>query len=155
MFIYESDNSLNLTFKGSMPVDNPDIVIKGYTDGATLTVNNNKICGNGSKEFEGKAKTFVYQKDGKLVITFRGIEGMSNPEVTIDENETNKYTVVVDGTSVKLSITDEGVTTSEYSEPTQTTVEEPVSNEPTVTEDENPTVDPEDEPEETIEPEAE
>ena len=33
MFIYENGNSLNLTFEGSIPVENPDIVIKGYEDG--------------------------------------------------------------------------------------------------------------------------
>lgn len=153
MFIYESDNSLNLTFKGSIPVDNPDIIIKGYKDGATLTVNNT-VFGKGNEEFEGRAKTLVYQKDGKLVITFRGIEGMLNPEVTIDEIETNKYTAVVGDSSVTLSITDDKVTIDD-SESTQTEVEGPASNEPTVTEDENPTVEPEDEPEETIEPEAE
>lgn len=103
MFVYERDNSLNLTFEGSIPVENPDVVIKGYEDGATLTVNGT-VFGKGSKEFEGKAKTFVYQKDNKLMITFRGIAGMSNPEVTIDDLGNDNYEVVVDGEATTLAI---------------------------------------------------
>ena len=103
MFVYEKDNSLNLTFEGSIPVKNPDVVIKGYQDGATLTVNGT-VFGKGSKEFEGKAKTFVYQKDNKLMITFRGIAGMSDPEVTMDDLGNDNYEVVVDGEPVTLVI---------------------------------------------------
>ena len=109
MFVYERENSLNLTFKGSLPVENPDVVIKGFKDGATLTVNGTTY-GSGSEEFEGKAQTLVYQKDGKLVITFRGIAGMSDPEITIDEDKQNDcYTVVVNGESVTLSIVDDRI----------------------------------------------
>ena len=103
MFVYERDNSLNLTFEGSIPVKNPDVVIKGYEDGATLTVNGT-VFGKGSKEFEGKAKTLVYQKDNKLVITFRGVEGMNDPEVTIDDLGNDNYEVVVDGEATTLAI---------------------------------------------------
>ena len=103
MFVYERDNSLNLTFTGNTPVENPDVVIKGYEDGATLTVNGT-VFGKGSKEFEGKAKTLVYQRDKKLMITFRGVAGMTDPEVTIDELNDDNYAVVVDGEVTTLAI---------------------------------------------------
>ena len=30
MFVYEVGNALNLTFKGNLPVENPEVVLKGY-----------------------------------------------------------------------------------------------------------------------------
>lgn len=121
MFIYEKGNSLNLTFEGSIPVENPDVVIKGYEDGATLTVNDT-IFGSGSKEFEGKANTLVYQKDNKLVITFRGVAGMNEPDVTIDDLGNSSYEVVVSGVSTILTIVDNRVEISTE----ETHIEEPV-----------------------------
>ena len=135
MFIYEKGNSLNLTLESNIPVENPEVVITGYEDGATLTVNGS-VFGNGSKEFSGKAKTFVYQKSGKLFITFHGIAGMSNPEVTIDDLGDNNYEVVVDGKSVTLTIAEGKV---EFS--TEENVEEPqveVPSKPKVIEEEVP-----------------
>lgn len=125
MFVYERDNSLNLTFKGSIPVENPDVVIKGYEDGATLTVNDT-VFGKGSKEFEGKAKTFVYQKDNKLMITFRGIAGMSDPEVTIDDLGNDNYEVVVDGEATTLVIAEGKVEITTDVDVEETEVEEPI-----------------------------
>ena len=125
MFIYENGNSLNLTFEGNIPVENPDVVIKGYEDGATLTVNGT-VFGKGSKEFEGKAKTLVYQRDNKLVITFRGVEGMNDPEVTIDALSDNNYAVVVDGQSTILTIVNGKVEVSTEEDVEETKVEEPV-----------------------------
>lgn len=108
MFVYENGNTLNITFKGNIPVENPEIVIKGYADGATVSINGT-VYGSGSEEFEGKAKTFVYQKDGKLMITFNGIEGMSSPEITIDETSESTFDIVVGDTSISASITEDGV----------------------------------------------
>ena len=125
MFIYENGNSLNLTFTGNTPVENPDVVIKGYEDGATLTVNDT-VFGKGSKEFEGKAKTLVYQKDNKLVITFRGVDGMNEPEVTIDDLGDNNYAIVVDGEATTLAIKDGKVEITEEVDVEATKVEEPV-----------------------------
>ena len=125
MFVYEKDNSLNLTFTGSIPVENPDVVIKGYEDGATLTVNGT-VFGKGSKEFEGKAKTFVYQKDNKLMITFRGIAGMSDPEVTIDDLGNDNYEVVVDGESATLAIKENKVEITTKVDVEKNKIEEPV-----------------------------
>ena len=125
MFVYEKDNSLNLTFEGSIPVKNPDVVIKGYQDGATLTVNGT-VFGKGSKEFEGKAKTFVYQKDNKLMITFRGIAGMSDPEVTIDDLGNDNYEVVVDGEPVTLVIKEDKVEITTKVDAGENKIEEPV-----------------------------
>lgn len=125
MFVYEKDNSLNLTFTGSIPVKNPDVVIKGYQDGATLTVNGT-VFGKGSKEFEGKAKTFVYQKDNKLMITFRGIAGMSDPEVTIDDLGNDNYEVVVDGEPVTLVIKENKVEITTKVDVEKNKIEEPV-----------------------------
>ena len=107
MFIYEKGNSLNLTFKGSIPVDNPEVVIKGFVDGVTMTVNGT-VFGSGSEEFEGKAKTLVYQKDGKLMITFRGVLGMESPEVVIDEVE-GVYNVSIGSETVALKIDGDSV----------------------------------------------
>lgn len=125
MFIYENGNSLNLTFEGTIPVENPDVVIKGYEDGATLTVNNT-VFGKGSKEFEGKAKTLVYQKDKKLMITFRGVEGMNSPEVTIDDLGNNTYEVVVDGEATTLAIKEDKVEITTEVAVAETKTEEPV-----------------------------
>ena len=125
MFVYEKDNSLNLTFEGSIPVKNPDVVIKGYQDGATLTVNGT-VFGKGSKEFEGKAKTFVYQKDNKLMITFRGIAGMSDPEVTIDDLGNDNYEVVVDGEPVTLVIKENKVEITTKVDVEENKIEDPV-----------------------------
>jgi hypothetical protein len=124
MFVYEKGNSLNLTFKGSIPVDNPEVVIKGYEDGATLTVNGT-VYGNGAKEFKGRAKTFVFQKDNKLMITFKGIAGIKNPEVTFDETEKGVVNAVVCGTSVTINYTDEEVTVGEQIAESSEIEEEP------------------------------
>ena len=125
MFVYEKDNSLNLTFTGSIPVENPDVVIKGYEDGATLTVNST-VFGKGSKEFEGKAKTFVYQKDNKLMITFRGLAGMSDPEVTIDDLGNDNYEVVVDGEPITLVIKENKVELTTEENVEENKIEDPV-----------------------------
>ena len=125
MFVYENGNSLNLTFKGSVPVENPEVVIKGYEDGATLTVNGT-VFGKGTKEFEGKAKTFVYQKDKKLMITFKGIAGMSDPEVTIDDLGDDNYEVVVDGEATTLVIKEDKVEITTDADVEETEIEEPV-----------------------------
>lgn len=140
MFIYENGNSLNLTFKGSIPVKTPDLVIEGFMNGAKLTVGNTTI-GAGTEAFEGKAKTLVYQKDGKLIVTFRGIAGMDKPEVVIDAVDDNKYSVTVDGQQVTLVVETDTITVEGTN-----TVEEPVK-EPEVTE---PTESEED-PEEVVE----
>ena len=131
MFIYENDNSLNLTFEGNIPVENPDVVIKGYEDGATLTVNGT-VFGKGSKEFEGKAKTLVYQKDKKLMITFRGVAGMNSPEVTIDDLGNDIYEVVVDGEATTLAIKEGKVEITTEVDVEETKIEDPVV-EPEVT----------------------
>ena len=125
MFIYENGNSLNLTFEGNIPVENPDVVIKAYEDGATSTVNGT-VFAKGSKEFEGKAKTLVYQRDNKLVITFRGVEGMNDPEVTIDALGNNNYAVVVDGEATTLAIKEGKVEITTDVDVEETKVEEPV-----------------------------
>ena len=117
MFVYEQGNSLNITLKGSIPVENPDISIKGYKDGAILTVNGVNY-GTASEEFEGRAKTFVYQKDGKLMITFKGIEGMSSPDVILDETSDGVVNAVVGSTSLVINYSNdvfsvEGTTTED------------------------------------------
>ena len=150
MFIYEKGNSLNLTFKGSIPVDNPEVVIKGFVDGVTMTVNGT-VFGSGSEEFEGKAKTLVYQKDGKLMITFRGVLGMEKPEVVIDETGDDTYLVTIGEDTVTLSIVDDAVVIGEKTTAQTTEVEEPVApaNVEEPKEEEKPEVtDPEDEIEE-------
>lgn len=112
MFVYEKGNSLNLTFEGRLPTDTPDVVIKGYSDGATLTVNGTTY-GTGSTEFEGKAKTFVYQKDNKLMITFHGIAGMSDPEVILDEVAEGTVVATVGGTNITMQYDDTNITVGE------------------------------------------
>lgn len=104
MFVYENGNSLNLTLTGNLPVETPDVVIKGYKNGASVIVGENVYGVKDGEEFDGKAKTFVYQKDGKLAITFNGVDGINTPEVTIDEIGNEVYAVVVSGESVTLSI---------------------------------------------------
>ena len=147
MFVYENGNSLNLTFEGSIPVENPDVVIKGYEDGATLTVDGT-VFGKGSKEFEGRAKTLVYQKDNKLVITFRGVAGMNDPEITIDDLGANTYEVVVDGEATTLAIKEGKVEITTEAAVAETSVEEPVVEPEAPAE---PEVIDEEEPEEVVE----
>ena len=127
MFIYEKGNSLNLTFNGTLPVESPEIVIKGYADGAVLTVNGTDSFGKGSKEFEEKASTLVYQKDGKLMITFQGVAGITTPDVTIDETSDGTYLVTVGEDTVTLSIVGDAVVIGEKSTAQTTEVEEPVT----------------------------
>lgn len=140
MFVYERNNSLNLTFTGNIPVENPDVVVKGYEDGATLTVNGT-VFGKGSKEFEGKAKTFVYQKDNKLIITFRGIAGMSDPEVIIDDLGNDNYEVVVDGEATTLAIKEGKVEITTEVEVKNNKTEEPVVEPETPSETPNTEID--------------
>ena len=125
MFIYENGNSLNLTFKGNIPVDNPEVIIKGYTNGASLTVNGTEVVSvSNPEEFDCKAKTLVYQKDNKMMITFKGIDGMNDPEVTLNEVTKGTVEVVVNGTPVTLTYTDTAVEVG--SAPATTQVEETV-----------------------------
>lgn len=129
MFIYENGNSLNLTFKGNIPVENPEIVIKGFVEGASLTVNGETFGIAEGTEYTEKSKTLVYQRDNKLMITFRGISGMSNPEVTIDDLGEDNYSVVVSGESVTLKIVDDSVqTVTDPVENTQETAANEVSS---------------------------
>lgn len=129
MFIYEKGNTINISLTGSKPVETPDVVINGYTDGATLTVGSS-VYGKGSKVFDCKAKTLVYQKDEKLMITFRGIEGMTDPEITVDEIEDNVFDVVVCGEAVRLSIVDDEVVVGESTKTDEEVT--PVKEEPEV-----------------------
>lgn len=143
MFVYERGNSLNLTFK-NMPVENPEVVIDGYENGAEMSVNRKKVVSvDGAKEFDGKAKTLVYQKDDKLMITFHGVEGMKNPEVTLDETTKGTVDFVVNGTPITVVYDDESVDVSSSvtpaSEPAQ---EQPHQEDPQPSEPEQPTEDP-------------
>lgn len=117
MFVYENGNSLNITFKGNTPVENPELVIKGYKNGASLTMNGTTYGVKNGEEFEGRAKTFVYQKDGKLNITFRGIEGMNDPEVVLDETSDGVVNALVSGASVVINYTEDGVSAGDATEP--------------------------------------
>ena len=108
MFIYENGNSLNLTLTGNKPVETPDVVIKGYQEGASVIVGSTVYGVKQGTEYPTKASTLVYQKDGKLAITFRGIKGMNDPEVIIDEIG-GCYSLVVSGEELKLNIVDNTV----------------------------------------------
>ena len=111
MFIYEKGNTINLTFSGLIPVENPEVVIEGFKNGAKVTVNGTSF-GVTSKEepFEGKAKTFVYQRDGKLMITFKGVEGMSDPDVVIDEVSDKCYSVTAGNTTKMFTVDNNSIT---------------------------------------------
>ena len=102
MFIYENNNTINLALSSSKPVTNPDLVIKGFQDGVKVTVDNVSY-GKGSVEFTKKAPLIVYQKDNKLAITFKGVVGMDDPEVTIDKLTDTSYSLVIDDVNVTLS----------------------------------------------------
>lgn len=117
MFVYETNNSLNVTFKGNATVENPEVVIKGFENGATLIVNGEEVVSVAdAKEFENSAQTFVFEKGNKLAITFKGVAGMETPDVTLDETEPGVVNVEVNGTPVVLNYTDEGVTIEGASE---------------------------------------
>lgn len=149
MFIYEKGNSLNLTFKGHLPVETPDVSIKGYKNGAALFVNGLMYGVADGEEFEGKAKTVVYQRDRKLMITFRGVEGMSNPEVMIDEISEGVYAVEIGSDIVTLTVVEEGVLVDADK---VAPVMEPVADpEPVMVEEDIPEVLPEEELEEPVE----
>lgn len=146
MFIYENGNSLNLTFEGSMPVQNPEVVIKGFVNGATVEVNGAEVISvNSPEEFENKARLFVFQREGKLMITFNGVSGIDSPEVTIDEIEDNTYTVTANGESVTLVVADNAVTVQDAAtEPSDPAGDEVVEETEDITEVE-PVEDPEEE----------
>ena len=75
---------------------------------------------------------FAYQKGGKLAITFHGIDGMSNPEVTLDEVTPGVVDMVVNGEAVVLNYTDSEVSVGEKSDDV---VEEPEQEPETPVED--------------------
>lgn len=147
MFVYENGNSLNLTLAGNKPVqspDTPDVVIKGYKNGASVIVGDSVYGVKSGEEFDCKAKTLVYQKDGKLAITFNGVDGINTPEVTIDEIGNEVYAVVVSGESVTLSIVEGKVIpvaeeTKEEEEEINPVVEPVKEEEPKVIPEEEPT----------------
>ena len=137
MFVYEKGNSLNLTFKGNIPVENPEVIIKGYKNGAYLTVNGTEVVSVADAvEFENKAKTLVYQNADKLMITFRGFEGMTDPEVVLDETTKGVIDAVVNGTAVTITYTDDNVSVGDSAE---TDVEETPEVEEDVTDEETET----------------
>jgi hypothetical protein len=123
MFVYETKNSLNLVFNGYVPVSTPDVEIRGYKNGAALLVKGSPVIDIESPEyFEGKAKTLAYQKDGKLYVTFQGIPGMQDPEVSLDESVKGTVEVVVNGTTatLKYNDADDSVTVVPVETPTPT-----------------------------------
>ena len=128
MFLFEKDGSLNLTLKGNYPVENPDVIIKGYTTGAALIVNGTTYGVKDGEELGRKAKLFVYQKDDKLALTFRGIEGMNNPELTFDQISDSVTSVIVNGDSLLLDITSDKIEVTTSSAPSGET-QQPEINE--------------------------
>lgn len=150
MFIYEKNNSLNLTFNGSIPVENPEVELCGFENGVKLIVNGTTVVDvTDAKEFKGHAKILAFQKDGVLNVTFKGIDGMSSPEVVIDE--VNPYSII-DGveTAGKVLVTVNGIDcTLTYTldsvkvEETNTTVEENSTPDPVIPEKPVETEDPE------------
>lgn len=144
MFIYENGNSLNLTLTGNKPVETPDVIVKGYKNGASVTVGESVYGVKNGEEFEGKAKTFVYQRDNKLAITFKGVAGITDPEVTIDDIGSDCYAIVVSGESVTLSVVEDKVVVVAEEVQDPAPVAEPVKEE-------EPEVTPEEETTEVVE----
>lgn len=104
MFVYEGKDSLNIALTSNVPVATPDIVVKGYKNGAAVIVGDNIYGVKSGEEFERAPKTLVYQKDNKLAITFNGVLGMSAPDVTVDELEPGLFALEASGEAVTLSI---------------------------------------------------
>ena len=133
MFVYEQGNTLNVTFKANHPVENPEVVIKGYKDGATISVNDTTY-GSGTEEFVKKSDILVYHKDNKLMITFKGIKGMSSPDIIIDEPSEGVADVTVGTEHIVINYNEDAFSVEESSSKDTEEVEEPVeeSKEPEV-----------------------
>ena len=134
MFIYENGNSLNLTLVSNKPVENPDVVIKGYKNGAAVVVGEVVYGVKNGEEFDGKANLLVYEKDDKLAITFNGPCGIDSPEVTINSIGDDKYELVINNEdAVTLAIVGNIVepVTKGYGRRHNPVKEEPAKEEPT------------------------
>ena len=103
MFVYEKKNSINITFTENKPVETPDIIVKGYQNGAAVIVGDQTFGVKDGVEFEKTAKTLVYQKDSKMMITFQGVAGMEAPDVVLDETAKGTVEVVVGDDTVVLN----------------------------------------------------
>lgn len=107
MFVYQKGNAINIALKATAPVDNPDVIIKGYNNGAALTVNGNDVITvEDAEEFNGSV--YAFQRDNKLNITFHGVKGMNNPEITLDEETLGTIDAVINGTSVTITYDADG-----------------------------------------------
>ena len=134
MFLYEDRNSLLLTFKDNKPVEDPEVIIRGYKNGAALIVNGEELVSvPNPEEFEDRSNTFVFQRDNELMITFRGALGTSDPEVTIDALEDDNYKLYVNGEAVTLHLVDGTVevvnTVIEPKEDNTSVTDEPIEDE--------------------------
>ena len=136
MFVYEQKNAINVVFKGNKPVETPDFVIKGYKNGAAIIVNGDEVIAvQNAVEFDKPVSPIVFQRDNVLNITYQGIEGMKNPEVTINEIAEQEVEIVANGANVVLQYTEDGVVTAVPEAVTEEPEETPESKEEPVEED--------------------
>lgn len=142
MYLYQKRDSLNLTLTQNNPVETPDVELKGYKNGVELLLDGAALNTVSDKEaLEGAAQIVAFQRDSKLYVTFKGAEGIENPEVVIDEIEAGKVLVTVNGEAFNLVYTNDdvtvgdAVTTTEAEQPAPAKVDPIV--EPEVTEPED------------------
>lgn len=148
MFVYEKGNTLNVVFNENRPVETPDLVIKGYVNGVSISLDGQEVVSvENPVEFENKADLRVFEKNNVLNMTYHGVEGMNNPEVTLNEEELGKVVITANGKVITVSYDANDVVLDNEEEPVVDNniapVEEPISGEEDVTEQTENEVEPE------------
>jgi hypothetical protein len=113
MFVYVDDKAatINVAFDAKVPVENPEVVIQGFKNGAKVLVNGAVAVDVADAEkFDSIRRPFIYQKDDKLNVTFQATSPVEAPEVVIDSIADDKVSITANGTTIRVTYTDEGVT---------------------------------------------
>lgn len=121
MFVYVDNKTatINVAFNAKAPVDSPEVVIQGFKNGAKVLVNGaTAIDVANAEKFEIEKSPFIYQKNDKLNVTFQATAPVETPDVVIDSIADDKVSITANGTTIRVTYTDEGAT---YEAPAATT----------------------------------
>jgi hypothetical protein len=113
MFVYVDDKAatINVAFNAKAPVENPEVVIQGFKNGAKVLVNGAvAIDVADAEKFDSIRRPFIYQKDDKLNVTFQATSPVEAPEVVIDSIADDKVSITANGTTIRVTYTNEGAT---------------------------------------------
>ena len=113
MFVYVDDKAatINVAFNAKAPVENPEVVIQGFKNGAKVLVNGAvAIDVADAEKFDSIRRPFIYQKDDKLNVTFQATSPVEAPEVVIDSIADDKVSITANGNTIRVTYTNEGAT---------------------------------------------